>query len=264
VSLARVELTALSAASLGVYVRSRGFALAVTASGFTATFAWGALDIAEGQRLAAAWETTFARAQHDALIDITLLTTVDPAVFVHMRDFLEAHRSERARVVRRQAVIASGGLGSSIVSGYLSIFPPPYEMRLFFDRREGLEWLGQAHLHDELEAIGASPADDVLLRLREWLDGAPLEELSLGVAAKSLGVTARTLQRRLAAANTRFPQEVARAQVARAERLMSDPQRKLSDIALEVGCATPSAFSDLFRRVTGESPRRWRARQRPG
>jgi len=41
---------------------------------------------------------------------------------------------------------------------------------------------------------------------------------------------------------------------------MRDPVRKLSDVALDVGCATPSAFSDLYRRMTGESPSEWRRR----
>src|SRR5690348_13128653 len=36
--------------------------------------------------------------------------------------------------------------------------------------------------------------------------------------------------------------------------LCRDPGGTLLDVALEVGCATPSAFSDLYRRMTGESP----------
>ena len=86
------------------------------------------------------------------------------------------------------------------------------------------------------------------------------ERATIEAAAAGLAVGPRTLQRRLSAAGTRFGTELAHAKVVRARRLMRDPARRLSDVALEVGCATPSAFSDLYRRMTGESPSQWRRR----
>jgi AraC-like DNA-binding protein len=99
-----------------------------------------------------------------------------------------------------------------------------------------------------------------LARLRAWFEEVSLERATIEAAAAGLAVGPRTLQRRLSAAGTRFATELAHAKVARAQRLMRDPARRLSDVALEVGCATPSAFSDLYRRMTGESPSQWRRR----
>jgi len=102
--------------------------------------------------------------------------------------------------------------------------------------------------------IAAPPSSPILRSAPSWLP------VALDVAARALGVTGRTLQRHLAASNTRFTDEVARAQVARAQRLMLDPDAKLGAIALEIGCASASTFSELFRRVTGETPSQWRRR----
>lgn len=48
--------------------------------------------------------------------------------------------------------------------------------------------------------------------------------------------------------------------MARARRLLSNPALRITDIALSVGYATPSAFAAVFRRVTGQTPRDFRRR----
>jgi AraC-like DNA-binding protein len=143
--------------------------------------------------------------------------------------------------------------------GYLKTYPPPYPLESFAARRDALAWLGHAADAEELDGIDAA-RDPLVARLRDWLERADLEERQMETAARALGVTPRTLQRRLALEGTRYSTEVARAQIARAQRLMTEPGRKLSDIALEVGCATPSSFCELFRRVTGVTATEWRRR----
>ncbi len=224
------------------------------------TVAWGTFDEYEANALSARWATTFDGPPRDTLVDVTGLVMPDTAAFAAVRELLERHRQDRARVVRRQAVVAGEDFGGTFVRGYFVTFPPPYELRIFDERGAALEWLGHSCCRDEIAAIEAS-RDDVLARLRQWLDGATLATVSFDTALPHLEVTARTLQRRLADAGTHFTAELARAQVARAQRLMLDRERKLSDIAIEVGCATPSTFSELFRRITGETPSAWRRRQ---
>ncbi len=150
-------------------------------------------------------------------------------------------------------------VGALFVRGYLASFPPPYELRDFADRDAALAWLGHPCCAAELDELDQARLD-LLARLRGWLDLADLSGATLERAAEGLAVTPRTLQRRLAIAQTRFAVEVSLAQIGRAQRLMRDPDRKLSDIALEVGCATPSCFSDLFRRIVGVTPSEWRRR----
>lgn len=43
-----------------------------------------------------------------------------------------------------------------------------------------------------------------------------------------------------------------------AQRLLNDPNLSISEIALEVGYATPSAFAATFRRIVGTTPRSFR------
>lgn len=240
-------------------MRSRCFAFGITAHDLAITIAWGSIDEAEARALGQVWQTTFDGPPRDTLIDITHLARTDAGAFDSMRDLLERHREERARVVRRQAIVGGEDFGGVFVRGYLAMFPPPYEVTMFRGLDEALAWLGHACCRDEVCEID-SAREDVLARLRTWLETTPLADATIERAAADLGIPTRTLQRRLSAAATRFTLELAKAQVARAQQLMRDPTRKLADIAREAGCASPSTFSDLFRRITGESPTRWRRR----
>lgn len=239
--------------------RSRCFAFGMTAHQLAVTLAWGTFDEAEAAALGAVWRKTFEGPRCDTLIDTANLVMTDAAAFAALRDLLEQHREERARVVRRQAVVIREEFSGVFVRGYLAIYPPPYEMRAFSDREAALDWLGHRCCAEEIAELEAARAD-LLARLRAWLEGARLAEATIDRAVAELGVPSRTLQRRLLSAGTRFTVELARAQVSRAQRLMRQPERKLAEIALEVGCASPSTFSDLFRRVTGETPSQWRRR----
>lgn len=242
-------------------VRSRCFAFALTSHGIAVTIAWGAIDEAEARALGEAWQTTFDGPPRDTLIDVSHLASSDAGAFAAVRDLLERHREDRARVVRRQAIVGGDGYGAVFVHGYLAMYPPPYEVRGFRDLDEALEWLGHPCCRDEVLDVDAAREDAVAL-LRGWLEAAHLVDATIERAVAELGIPLRTLQRRLSAAGTRFTTELARAQVARAQYLMRDPDRKLADIAREVGCASPSTFSELFRRVAGETPSQWRRRHR--
>lgn len=239
--------------------RSRCFAFGLTSHQLAVTLAWGTFDEAEAAALGEVWRKTFDGPRCDTLIDTFNLVTTDAAAFAALRDLLEQHREARARVVRRQAVVIREEFSGVFVRGYLAIYPPPYEMRAFSDREAALDWLGHRCCAEEIAELEAARAD-LLARLREWLEGTQLAEATIDRAVAELGVPSRTLQRRLLLAGTRFTVELARAQVSRAQRLMRHPERKLAEIALEVGCASPSTFSDLFRRVTGETPSQWRRR----
>lgn len=239
--------------------RSRCFAFGITQHQLAVTVAWGSFDQAEAQRLSEVWKKTFAGPRRDTLVDCTHLVMSDAGAFASLRAVLESHREDRARVVRRQAVVMREDWSGAFVSGYLALYPPPYELKAFQDRGAALDWLGHRCCQAEIEDLDSARID-VLARLREWLEATRLAEATIERAVAELGITSRTLQRRLLEAGTRFTAELARAQVSRAQRLMLLPNKKLSEIALEVGCASSSTFSDLFRRVTGETPSQWRKR----
>ena len=82
-----------------------------------------------------------------------------------------------------------------------------------------------------------------------------------GVAAE-LGLSRRTLQRRLALEGRAFRGLVQEVRVALARRLIRHSDARLGDIALALGYSDPAIFTRFFRRHLGESPSAWRSGQR--
>ncbi len=97
---------------------------------------------------------------------------------------------------------------------------------------------------------------DVVRYIDERLDG----DLSLGELAGVAGMEVfpflRAFRRFTGEAPHRY---VLRARVERAKVLLGDGALTISDVGLRTGFATPSHFSATFRRLTGRTPRAWRA-----
>jgi AraC-like DNA-binding protein len=94
----------------------------------------------------------------------------------------------------------------------------------------------------------------------------PLGRCSTLQVARSLGVTQRTLHRRLAAEGTSFSAIVHGAREALAERYLAAERYSLTEVSELLGFTAPSAFSRWFRGRFGRSPTQWRdaARQPAG
>ena len=86
-------------------------------------------------------------------------------------------------------------------------------------------------------------------------------EPTLALAAKDLGLSARTLQRKLAATSVSFRQIRDAAARSVAEQLLRDPERTVEEIAERVGYTSRSAFERAFTRWTGVTPAQWRRDQ---
>lgn len=84
---------------------------------------------------------------------------------------------------------------------------------------------------------------------------------SLGKAAFMLGVSKRTLQRRLQEEKTTFREVVAAAniEVVKVQLLKGD---KINDIAFDCDYSCPAALHRAFKRLTGETMLGWLARKR--
>lgn len=78
------------------------------------------------------------------------------------------------------------------------------------------------------------------------------------------GTSTRTLQRRLGEEGLTYARVVAQARLGLAERLLEEPERKIIDIAFDLGYSDPAHFTRAFRGWTGLSPREFRRRARPG
>lgn len=96
-----------------------------------------------------------------------------------------------------------------------------------------------------------------------------IETLSCGESYPTLPETAaflrtslRTLQRRLAAAGVSHDVLVADARFATAAAVLEATNRKILDLALDLGYSDHANFTRAFRRWAGCSPQQYRARHR--
>ena len=91
----------------------------------------------------------------------------------------------------------------------------------------------------------------------------PAGRASIASVADSLGMTVRTLQRRLDSEGASFTEMLDRVRVREVNRHMSQRRMRLTDMADALGYSSLSAFSNWYRGRFGESPREARARERP-
>jgi AraC-like DNA-binding protein len=228
---------------------------------------WGRPDEAVLSRLTQVLDVELPPAPpHASLVDARGLEGVDPGVFAGFARYMRSRQAGFGASVQRQALVRPEGLVGALVAGFYALLAPAYPVRVFEAPEDALDWLGCPEplaLATELDALrveaaGEPPAVRALGEvLRRDLPGA-----SLPGAARALGVSERTLQRRLQAGGTTFQGELHRAQVRAAQALLRDSDLKLTAVALEVGCASLQHFSGLFRKLVGESPSSWRARER--
>jgi AraC-like DNA-binding protein len=89
---------------------------------------------------------------------------------------------------------------------------------------------------------------------RHVLDAEPQSRHDMASVARALGMSARTLSRRLAEEGTSFRDVIDRALGALAQRLFVDEGRPIEDVAYAMGFSQPSAFHHAFKRWTGATP----------
>ena len=109
-------------------------------------------------------------------------------------------------------------------------------------------------------------ADETLLAsLEALLAGQKLyadPALTLARLARRLGVPARAVSQAVnRARGMNVSQFINNFRVAEAQRLLRQTDQPVTDIMLAAGFQTKSNFNREFRRVTGDSPSGWRARQ---
>ena len=91
--------------------------------------------------------------------------------------------------------------------------------------------------------------------IRPYLsDGYP----ALGLMAETLGLSGRTLQRRLQRCGRTYSEIVQGARFDLAREMLVDPSVKVIDVAMAAGYETPQHFARAFRRLAGVSPTTYR------
>jgi AraC-like DNA-binding protein len=266
-SLASATLDGFSAAPAGKYFAGATFAHFCVRADFWGVLLWDRPTSEDMSLLVRSLllELTETAAPHASLVDARRLGGVDVTAFSVLDAYVRDHREELAAKVKRLALLRPEGMAGAVVAGFFEVLPKPYPVELFSDADEAMAWLGvdeaNIALCDELHAAATGIAP-VVRSLRAVLDDR-LTTITLAEAARTMGVSERTLQRRLREAGTTFIDEHNEARMRLARRLLIDSDEPVTHIALEVGCSTPQHFSALFRKHTGMTPSAWRRSQRP-
>jgi AraC-like DNA-binding protein len=139
--------------------------------------------------------------------------------------------------------------------------------------RKFLERPGQ-YYHAELYDVLRAQADRALLRvtrgvshadrLRQYLLAHPpigATTPDMAAVARELGMSVRSLRRRLADEGASYKVLFDEALAVAAMRMLGDSRRTIQDIALAMGFSDPSAFHRAFKRWTGMTPVQYRSRE---
>ena len=114
------------------------------------------------------------------------------------------------------------------------------------------------------DTVAPTPAGwDLASSLRRLLtaylsDGAP----PIKRAAELAGMSVRTLQRRLAQADLSYSDLVKQARFELASTMLRNTDRKIIDIAYELGYTDPAHFTRAFGRLAGLSPNEYRGQHK--
>jgi AraC-like DNA-binding protein len=127
-----------------------------------------------------------------------------------------------------------------------------------------------------LRAMLESQADAIIAARMPPLNGLALDvrrvlmarlargESDIELVARDLAMSARTLQRKLAAAGLSYHELLDRARHETAERCLADSSLSIGEVAYLTGYSEPAAFHRAFRRWTGITPQAFRERRRSG
>ncbi len=84
-------------------------------------------------------------------------------------------------------------------------------------------------------------------------------EPALATIARRLGMSGRSLQRRLHGEATSFAAVLDEVRRVRAFERLADPALSVAEVAFLLGYAEPAAFNHAFKRWTAQTPQQWRA-----
>jgi len=227
---------------------------------------WGAPTSDDVRAVTTAWSRVIVeRTPYRSIIDASRTSRVDPRAFGVLIEHLVRLRGDYAGLIERQALVRPDGVVGAVVSGLQEITGYGVAFRLFTSLDEAVRWL---------EPRGP---EEVLVEARRylerWTGGSPTAALlrrelakdlatsTVATAARALGMSVRSLQRRLEDEGLSFRDLLEEARFERAAQLLLDTDDKVAAVAREAGFESESAFAAFFRRKSGLSPTEYRARR---
>jgi len=250
-------------APLGRYLVARRHLVWCHSATLLGVALWGRPDEADVIELLEALAVVRARGVDpgfDFLTDARHVDGVDPAGFRLAADYAQKELQRLGRAGHRLAFVHGAGFSGTVLSGLFAHVLPRAVSRGFADPDDAFAWLGHKRAGAVIgplvdAAVGAPPFTATVRNYLRTRSG----EHRLEEAARALGCSARSLQRRLDDEGTTFRELVDDARVSAAIPLLVDTDEKLGAIAARLGFSSLATFSRLVRRVTGRAPSAFRS-----
>jgi AraC-like DNA-binding protein len=120
-----------------------------------------------------------------------------------------------------------------------------------------------SHLSQCAEALAlqaASTEPEAVSKAKRLIRANATDELSLGTVARAVNVSAGHFSEMFRkATGITFTDFVARVRVEKVKQMLRNPRLQITTAALDAGFQSLSQFNRVFKRVTGISPREFRA-----
>lgn len=196
------------------------------------------------------------------VVDGRRLAGIDGDAWTRMTGAVMPQLDTLRGLFERQAVIVTPSLEGARNVALLPALGPGDEYRVFTDADEAYRWADpvdgpRAHAAVARLLEELATTDDLVLRARAWI-ATHLRDARIQRCAIALGVSARSLQRHLSAAQTSFRQIVTSERLAAARERLVDGASKIEAVARDVGFSSASQLGAALRRAGLPSPARVR------
>ncbi len=249
-----------------LYVAGRRFCYWQDGIRANGTFMWGTPleeDIAEMEPY---WSIGAGDPKWDGragFIDARAVDSIDALGFKRLLSYL-LRTQQSLKGVGSVTMVHGGGLVGVVTAGLLNVVRPAYAFRAVGadQLREAFIALKIEDLYEPVEALRArvGQAPEIVRAVKSVLHKQP--NATMDDVADLLGLSARTLQRRLDGAGTTLRHERQEHVMRQAEELLAGTSLDLDAIAAALGLASASHLVTHFRRVHSMTPGEWRDRNK--
>lgn len=217
---------------------------------------WGTVPADELRFLLSLWQLDARMRQNfEAVSDVLALEGLALEGFGEVAGAYD--RAGELRHLRRHALVCAPHVADTMRQVFFPRFRVRYEEAVFATATDAFAWLKHPAanaIRDEVtQLVTRARQGDVRTELAAYCR-AHLQDATIAGAAEALARPMRTLQRELEVLGTSFREELSATRIAVAHELLTTTTRALRDIATEVGCASPSHLSSLYRKLRGVRP----------
>ena len=247
------------------YLGRRFFAAAFRPDIFTLV-AWGRIDVPDFKELELILRAKNLQRHKNRrqFVCHQSVESISVASMTQCLNLMKAYPAYQAGI-KSEALCRGPGIVGMMTEGFYRIGGMPFPAKTFVSKQEALDWLAPevptAPIIQGLDTwrskLGPN-TDPFLGQLKAILFESQFR-IGLPEVARQLGISSRSLQRRVQNVGTRFDGELNTLRMSVAEERLSESNLDIQELAAELNYATASAFISAFKRFHGLTPLEYRA-----